>query len=64
MENEFEKTAIRVSLVSVVWNLILSVFKLIAGFVGLYFFLLKLSHSIPSSDQTDFTVSAGNPYFL
>lgn len=34
MENEFEKTAIRVSLVSVVWNLILSVFKLIAGFVA------------------------------
>ena len=31
MENEFEKIAIRVSLVSVVWNLILSVFKLIAG---------------------------------
>ena len=34
MENEFEKIAIRVSLVSVVWNLILSVFKLIAGFVA------------------------------
>ena len=34
MENEFEKTAIRVSLVSVVWNLILSVFKLIAGVVA------------------------------
>ena len=34
MENEFEKTAIRVSLVSVVWNLILSIFKLIAGFVA------------------------------
>ena len=34
MENEFEKTAIRVSLVSVVWNLVLSVFKLIAGFVA------------------------------
>ena len=34
MENDFEKTAIRVSLVSVVWNLILSVFKLIAGFVA------------------------------
>lgn len=34
MENEFEKTAIRVLLVSVVWNLILSVFKLIAGFVA------------------------------
>ena len=34
MENEFEKTAIKVSLVSVVWNLILSVFKLIAGFVA------------------------------
>ncbi len=31
MENEFEKTAIKVSVVSVVWNLILSVFKLIAG---------------------------------
>ena len=34
MENEFEKTAMKVSLVSVVWNLILSVFKLIAGFVA------------------------------
>ena len=34
MENEVEKTAIRVSLVSVGWNLILSVFKLIAGFVA------------------------------
>lgn len=34
MENEFEKTAIRVSLVSVIWNIILSVFKLIAGLVA------------------------------
>lgn len=34
MENEFEKVAIRVSLVSVVWNLVLSVFKLIAGLVA------------------------------
>lgn len=34
MENEFENTAIRVSLVSVVWNLILSVFKLIAGVIA------------------------------
>jgi len=34
MEQEFEKTAMRVSLVSVVWNLILSGFKLLAGFVA------------------------------
>lgn len=34
MENEFEKTAIRVSMVSVIWNIILSVFKLIAGLVA------------------------------
>lgn len=34
MENEFEKTAIRVSLMSVIWNIILSVFKLIAGLVA------------------------------
>lgn len=34
MENNFEKTAIRVSLVSVVWNLVLSVFKLFAGIIA------------------------------
>lgn len=34
MEQEFEKIAIRVSVVSVVWNLILSVFKLFAGFAA------------------------------
>ena len=34
MENNFEKTAIRVSMVSVIWNLILSLLKLIAGLVA------------------------------
>lgn len=34
MENNFEKTSIRVSLVSVVWNLVLSVFKLFAGIIA------------------------------
>lgn len=34
MENDFEKTAIRVSLVSVVWNLVLSVLKLSAGIIA------------------------------
>ena len=34
MEDNFEKTAIRVSLVSVVWNLILSLFKLFAGIIA------------------------------
>lgn len=34
MENNFEKTAIRVSMVSVIWNLILSLLKLIAGVVA------------------------------
>lgn len=34
MEDNFEKIAIRVSLVSVVWNLILSLFKLFAGIIA------------------------------
>lgn len=34
MENNFEKTAIKVSMVSVVWNLVLSLVKLIAGVVA------------------------------
>ena len=34
MENNFEKTAIHVSMVSVIWNLILSLLKLIAGLVA------------------------------
>ncbi len=34
MEDNFEKTAVRVSLVSVVWNMVLSLFKLAAGVIA------------------------------
>lgn len=34
MENYFEKTAVRVSLVSIIWNLILSLFKFFAGVIA------------------------------
>ncbi|MCI8939794.1 MAG: cation transporter [Dorea sp.] len=34
MTDDFEKTAVRVSLVSVVWNLALSLFKLMAGIIA------------------------------
>ncbi len=34
MEDNFERTAVRVSLVSVVWNMILSVFKFVAGILA------------------------------
>jgi len=34
MENNFEKTAVRVSMVSIIWNTILSVLKFIAGIIS------------------------------